>query len=282
MSDRTPEEVVGQPEWRGKPAYGYDVPAVQQGYAASEASENADFFLPHLRLGMSLLDCGCGPGTITLGLAEAVAPGRVVGVDLEPSMVQRANAIAGERQVTNLRFQVADICELPFPDGSFDAVFSSSVLEHLGDPVRVLKEMLRVLRPGGLIGVQSTDWTDPLISPADDAVKKFFELFEKGFNQYGGSLNRGRHLRSMLVEAGFKVVEYSARFNSSSTPEAVGNAVGEYTRWIENLPLFDQAVELGWVDRPTLQGIPARMMEWSRHPHAFLATARCVAVGQKE
>ena len=148
MADRTPEQIAGQPKWQGKAAYGYDLPAVQEGYAASEASTNADFFLPHLPPGLDLLDCGCGPGTITLGLAEATAPGQAVGIDLEASMIERATAVAQERRVANVRFQVADIHELPFPDGSFDAVFSSSVLEHLGDPVQALREMFRVLRPG--------------------------------------------------------------------------------------------------------------------------------------
>ena len=56
----------------------------------------------------------------------------------------------------------------------------------------------------------------------------------------------------------------------------------EYIKWIDNLPLFQQAIELGWVDRPTLAGISAKMTQWSAHPYAFLATGRCVAVGQKE
>ena len=55
------------------------------------------------RSGMTLLDCGCGPGTLTLGLAAAVAPGQVVGIDLEPGMIARAIATAAERQVANVR-----------------------------------------------------------------------------------------------------------------------------------------------------------------------------------
>ncbi len=112
-------------EWQGRPIYGYDAPAVQNTYIAREAAAVADFFLPHLQPGTTLLDCDCGPGALTLGLAEAVAPGQAVGIDLEPRMIERAVALATERQVANVRFQTANICDLPFPDGSFDALFSA-------------------------------------------------------------------------------------------------------------------------------------------------------------
>jgi ubiquinone/menaquinone biosynthesis C-methylase UbiE len=88
------------------------------------AAQNADFFLPHLRPGMRLLDAGCGQGSITIGLADAVAPGEVVGLDRDPEQVERARALAAERGVTNVRFEVGDAYALPFPDASFDAVFA--------------------------------------------------------------------------------------------------------------------------------------------------------------
>jgi SAM-dependent methyltransferase len=68
------------PEWQGRPFYGYDSPAVQEHHVERSASPQADFFMPHIESGMSLLDCGCGPGTITLGLADAISPGQAVGI----------------------------------------------------------------------------------------------------------------------------------------------------------------------------------------------------------
>ena len=196
-------------------------------------------------------------------------------------MIDRAIAIAKERQEENVHFQVADIRELPFPDSSFDAVFTSAVLEHLGDPLEALGEISRILRPEGLIGVMSTDWSEPLISPADASVGQFFALFERCFNYNGGSMNRGRHLKALLHQAGFSVTEFSASFRNSSTPEAVLDTVEGYVQWIEHWPLFDQAIESGWVDRHTLEGIAARMRRWSGHPDAILATASCTVVGRK-
>ena len=282
MAGITQDQPESHPNQQDGSIYGYRSPVVQEYYAAREAAAAASFFLPHIQSGMTLLDCGCGPGTITLGLAETAAPGQVVGVDLEPSMIELANAFAEERQVANVRFQVADICELPFPDGSFDAVFTSSVLEHLGNPVQALQEIGRVFKVGGLIGVTCTDWSEPLISPPDESVGRFFELFERGFKNNGGSLYRGRHLRTMLRQAGFGVIEFSASYGNSATPEEVQSAVEGYVSWIENVPLFDQAVERGWVDRPGLDEIKAGMRRWSKHPQAFLATGSCKAVASKE
>ena len=237
--------------------------------------------MPHLQSGMSILDCGCGPGTITLGLAEAVAPGQAVGIDIESSMVEQANAFAKDRRVINVRFEVADMTDLPYPDDTFDRAFCCAVLEHLPDPVKALKETYRVLKPGGIAAFIKTDWCDPLISPESEAVAKFFELFEGGFNQRGGSLNRGRHLRLILLDAGFNVIEFFAAYGNATTPALVQAEINGYIAWMETLPLFDQAVESGRVDRAGLAKIREGMKEWSELPHAFIAKGRCVAIGQK-
>jgi ubiquinone/menaquinone biosynthesis C-methylase UbiE len=281
MTTGTSENPERHPARHVSALYGYDSPVIQHHYLVRHATQQAAFFLPHLHPGMTLLDCGCGPGAITLGLAEAVAPGQVVGVDREPSMVARACALVTERHVAHVRFQVGDVGALPFPASAFDAVFTCAVLEHLSDPVQALQEMGRVLKPGGLVGVTSTDWSAPLISPPDPALHQFFTLFERGFQHHGGSLQRGRHLRSMLRQAGLTVLSATASCISASTPEAVRQTVDGYIAWIAAMPLFEQAIALGWIDRPTLEDMCARMRQWSTHPDAFLATLRCEAVGQK-
>ena len=115
-------------------------PGIEAVFAARTASREAAFFLPYLRSGMQVLDVGCGPGSITLGLAEAVAPGSVVGIDFQPAQIKQARASAAERAVANVRFEVADAYQLPFPGHSFDAAFAHGVLMHLREPVRALVE----------------------------------------------------------------------------------------------------------------------------------------------
>lgn len=106
-------------------------PALSQDYATRTADQQAAFVLPHLRPGMNLLDVGCGPGTITLGLAQAVAPGQVIGIDHDATHIQAARAQLAQEELDNVSFQMGNALSLPFEDGIFDAAFENDMLTHL-------------------------------------------------------------------------------------------------------------------------------------------------------
>ena len=274
------EDVAGRPEINGRSFYGYDSSDVQDSYTGRDIEVEAGFILPHLEPGMSLLDCGCGPGAITFGLAEAVAPGRVVGVDIEPTMVEQATRLAADSGIKNVEFTEGDIYDLPFEDGEFDIVFSHSVTEHLSDPVRALRELRRVVKPGGLAGIVKTDWTFPFIVPKSEGFSKFFELFEGGFNRIGGSLNRGRYLGAYMREAGFDVIEVRNQV-SNSFGEATVPTAERFITWMDNIPLFREAVELGITSEAELDAVRAGMREWAAHPDAYFSLPGIRAVGIK-
>src|SRR2546426_8796697 len=90
--------------------------------AARTAQSHAAFLLPRLHRGLRLLDCGCGTGTITLGLGRSVAPAEVIGLDKESSQIERAREETTKPGVTNVRFEVGSVYELPFADGSFGVI----------------------------------------------------------------------------------------------------------------------------------------------------------------
>ena len=71
-----------KPEYDGRPAYGYDAPVIHNYYSLHNSEGTTGYLLPHLKSGMTLLDCGCGPGTITLGLAQVVAPAQATGIEV--------------------------------------------------------------------------------------------------------------------------------------------------------------------------------------------------------
>ena len=269
------------PMYEEGPAFGYDTLEVQEHYTGRTFEQVQTYFAGRLKPGMNVLDCGCGPGTLTLGLAQAVDPGQATGIDIEPGMVDRANALANEGGIKNVEFRVDDITDLSFPNDCFDLVFVSAVLEHLPDPVVALKEIRRVLKPGAVTVIINTDWGDPLISPESDDIRRFFELFEAGFNRYGGSLNRGRHLRLMMREAGLDVTEFQAYYGNSGTPVTIQYTVGGYISWMKNFRIFDEAVSLGDVDRSTLDKMEENMLKWADNPEAFIAVGRCTAIGVK-
>jgi SAM-dependent methyltransferase len=97
---------------------GYSAPVVKALQDRTAAS-HAAFFVPHLKAGMRLLDCGCGPGSITMDLAVIIAPGEAVGVDISEGQVAQADLSARQRQVPNLRFQTADILSGYFSSTAF-------------------------------------------------------------------------------------------------------------------------------------------------------------------
>ncbi len=112
-----------------KETYTHGYQGAAQTHLGRNVDTHAGFFTSHLEPGMRLLDCGCGPGTITLGLAEIVSPGETVGIDIGARVIEMANGVGADQ--ANLTFQEGSIYEIPFDDGHFDAVFVHKVLEHL-------------------------------------------------------------------------------------------------------------------------------------------------------
>ena len=113
-----------------------------------------------LKSGMKVLDVGCGPGTITLGVAEAVNPGTVVGIDPRSDFVDMGRKRGAlSKHPGNISFQVGDSHRLDFPDETFDVVYSNTVIHFFLDPVLALKEQKRVTKKGGwVIASGVRDW----------------------------------------------------------------------------------------------------------------------------
>jgi ubiquinone/menaquinone biosynthesis C-methylase UbiE len=229
---------------------------------------------------MRLLDCGCGPGSITLGLATLVAPGETVGIDIDPASVELARQQVAEQKMANVCFEVADLYELPFPDASFDVVFSHAVLLHLREPVRALKQMKRVLKPGGLIAIRNDDTGGMLIAPPDLLLVQGWALLTAVVDHNGGNSRGAKNSRAWLREAGFAHTEASASYECYGTPAEIA--------WWSDLcisvlrTLEPRFTELGLAEPETVERIYAAWHTWGNHPDAFYAKAWCEALGWVE
>jgi ubiquinone/menaquinone biosynthesis C-methylase UbiE len=251
--------------------------------AMRTAERHAGFFIPHLRPGFKVLDCGCGPGTITLGLAQIVAPGEVIGTEIEESQVELARQNAIKRKVSNVQFQTADLYRLPFEDNSFDAVFISAVLGNLRKPGWGVAEAHRVLKPGGVIGVKEFDHGGDLVYPPDPSIAKYGELYIRLRREFGHEPNSGRRIGDLLFHAGFESIKFSAVYESFTVPTLLTFAEmsaelikeGGGDTWAEEF------VSRGWSTKEELEQMIEAWHQFAKIPGAIFAAAWCEAVAFK-
>lgn len=243
------------------------------------AATHAAFLLPHLVPGMRLLDCGCGPGSITLGLAEAVTPAEVVGIDVAPIQIERAQELATAQRVTNIRFEVASITALPFEDASFDAVFAHAVLYHLPDPHLALRECRRVLKPGGCIGIRDTDYSVWLLEPTTPALAAFQALSLKVAARNGASPTYARQQQSVLIDSGFVQADGYAQCVRSGTSEAVQHVAKAHLARLQSDDFRSVVLQQRWATEADLAMMEQELNTWAQRPDAFQAVMWRATVG---
>jgi SAM-dependent methyltransferase len=252
-------------------------PAFEAELAQRTAARDAAFFLSGLRPGMRLLDVGCGPGSITLDLAQAVAPGEVIGIDIQPAQVERARSLASARGVATASFEVGSVYALAFPERSFDAVFANGVVMHLREPVRALAEVRRVLRPGGIAGVRDPDLGAILYAPVTPLFERWLSVRARVRRHNGGDPFLGRHYRRLLLEAGFERAEAGASVASAGAAETTRRHADFLKAMLEGLSAT--AVSQGWMDQAAVSATAAVIDSWARRPDAFYAAVWCEAIG---
>lgn len=234
------------------------------------AANSAAYLLPHLRDGMSVLDVGCGPGTITVGLARLVGgAGRVLGVDAAPEALEPARRLARESGLGNVSFTLGEVEELGFPDGTFDVVHAHQLLQHVGDPVAALREMRRVCRPGGLVAARDADYGAMSWFPEVAALEEWQRMYRLVARSNGAEPDAGRRLRSWGRAAGFASVTASGSAWCYASVEEVRWWASLWADRVTASALHGQAVERGIATPAELEEMAAGFGTWAASGDAW-------------
>lgn len=248
--------------------------SVTDSYRWRNAANSAAYALAEMTPGASLLDIGCGPGTITVDLAQRVAPGRVVAMDVSAAAIELARATAEEHGVTTIEFRVGDVHDLELPDASFDIVHAHQVLQHVADPVRALAEMRRVTAPGGVVAACDSDYSAMYWYPQPPELDEWMDLYQRAARTNGGEPDAGRRLRAWAREAGFSDVAYATEVWDHSSSERREWWGGMWARRILESDLAGQLVTEGLATRDDLDRISTAWTRWSRDPDAVFVVPR--------
>ena len=238
------------------------------------AQTSAAYLLPYLKPGLRVLDFGCGPGAISMGLAEAVAPeGELHGIDMEETQIERARAIAKEQGLTNALFHVGDVTDLPFVDAYFDIAHCHNVLMHVPDTRAVLAEVKRVLKPGGIIASREAIIESSFMYPDFGVMRESWCVYEDIVETDDGHPQMGKELKSHLCGAEFTDIRMSASFELYSTPADIAAAYDRGTNWFLSPETIDTALKYGAATAELCDKMRAAYEKWKNHPGALLAIA---------
>ncbi|WP_138894833.1 class I SAM-dependent methyltransferase [Streptomyces chryseus] len=243
--------------------------SVLRSHSWRTAANSAAYLLGDLRPGLDVLDVGCGPGTITADLAALVAPGRVTAVDAAGEVLGRAREAAAERGLENVEFAVADVHALDFPDDSFDVVHAHQVLQHVGDPVRALREMRRVCRPGGVVAARDSDYAAMTWFPQVPLMDDWQRLYGRVARANGGEPDASRRLLSWTRRAGFTDVRPSAGVWCFATPRERAWWSGLWAERTTASGYAELAVTGGHATRQDLTAIARAWREWGEREDAW-------------
>ncbi|GAA1522483.1 methyltransferase domain-containing protein [Sphaerisporangium rubeum] len=233
------------------------------------AENSAAYLVPHLRPGMSLLDVGCGPGTITADLARLVAPGRVVAIDTAEEIVAQSAELMASQGLDNVVCEVGDVYDLGYGEGTFDVVHAHQVVQHVADPVGALAAMRRVCRPGGLVAVRDSDYAAFIFYPELPELAEWSGLYHRLARANGGEPDAGRRLLSWAREAGFTEITPSASTWCFATPEDRAWWSGLWAERVTTSAMADQAIGHGFATRPDLDRLAAAWRTWGADPDGW-------------
>ncbi|KAF9530743.1 putative ubiE/COQ5 methyltransferase [Crepidotus variabilis] len=152
---------------------------------------------------LRVLDVGCGPGTITCDFASLYPTIRIIGIDASQNIVDQASILSRSKKLSNVEFAHGDIFHLGYPDSTFDIVHVHQVIQHIPDPLNGLRELRRVLKPGGFLAVREVDHPATRWYPPSPELESWLDRYNQVQLWTGGTPDMGRQIHALLRKAGF-------------------------------------------------------------------------------
>ena len=275
--DTLPSPEGGTPDYTV--GFGQEYTTYQLGFQAADTSA---WLLEQLRPGHRVLDMGCGPGSITLGLAQAVGPeGQALGVDMEENQVSTARELADGLGVVNAAFITGDVTAMDLPEAEFDAVHIHRVLTHVPDTTAVLAQAMRALRPGGVIFCRDMITEMCFTEPDTGILDEAWRMYESLVYWDDGHPNIGRQLKEILITAGFREVNTRATFRTHQTREEIQAIHRMVKSWLLSEEIAQPAITYGAASQQICRDIAEAFDRWLEHPGAWMAQAYGEAMGRK-
>jgi ubiquinone/menaquinone biosynthesis C-methylase UbiE len=246
-------------------------------------SEGA-FAQPCFKPGMHVLDAGCGPGTITCGIAALVAPGCVTAVDNDAHAIEKAALNAQQAGISNITLLRSDLTThpLPFAAESFDAVWMHAVLYHLEHAVDCARELLRLLKPNGFLAVRDSFYPGDIVYPPTPTIRRAFQLTELLLRSRGADPSFGPKHREVLLQAGFKQANISASYeNFSAGPMDLTGYAQTHVDFLRQLKTRGELIANGLTTEDELQTIERALLDWGNSSSGVFLRCRCEAIAWK-
>jgi len=235
--------------------------------------------------GERILDVGSGLGQLTRALARKSGNGAfVVGVERSPEQLAEARRqadLAGEASLVD--FRQGDAMTLPLRDaewGSFDLAHTRFLLEHVPDPLAVVRTLVRSIRPGGRIIIEDDSHDIMRLTPEPPGFHALWKAYMRTYDRLGNDPYIGHRLVSLLHEAGAKPVRNTWIFFGGCQGD------GRFDAFVENLVRILEGARSAILDNRLLDAgsftdSVAALQPWSRRPDAALWFAISWAEGQR-